>query len=227
MSINWSSSSRSASIIAHSRSRSARSSVSVSISRRNACGRSACAVHAKCRRRVRDGWPKLTDAFGHAVHGVGQRANSWVRAAGERPSKSPSPRSRAVWRRASRSRQTGRHPEPEGDGENDADQAPGQQAQTQFERQPVLSSVAIGGQRANHQHLAGLPEAVVHHVAVVVDGDVAGIQFDDLFRGQYRSREMPFDDVQLKGRTSRRSGFFASRAGMAEQFIFDQRSYRA
>ena len=30
------------------------------------------------------------------------------------------------------------HPEPQGDAENDADQAPGQQAQAQFERQALL-----------------------------------------------------------------------------------------
>ena len=143
---------------------------------------------------------QLLHALGHAVHGVGERGE-------ELAARRRRARLEVAVAEVARGLAQGfqiapdrAHPEPERDAEDDADQAPGQQAQAQIERQAVLEfRVAVGGQRADHQHLAAGAEAVVHDVAVVVDGDVAGVELGDLGGGQGAVEGDALDDAQAVG----------------------------
>ena len=168
-----------------------------------------CEAHARDRRAqfVRNGRrqfavrrEQLLDAFGHAVHGFGERCEEL----GTNPGRARfeiavtevacglAQRLEVTPHRA--------HPEPEGDREDDPDQAPGQQAQAEIEGQAFLDlGVAARGQRPDHEDLAAGAEAVVHHVAVMVDRDVAGIQLDDLSRSEYPVKGDALDDAQPIG----------------------------
>ena len=148
-------------------------------------------AHARdrCAQFVRDGAghfllrrDQALNAFGHAVERFGEQ----VKSAAAR-------RRRALFEVAvaERARRLAQrfevaphrpHPEPDGDRQAETDQAPGQQADAQFERQCARSiRIGVGREWADHQNLRRLLQAVVEDVAFGVDRQFAGIELVGLF----------------------------------------------
>ena len=152
-------------------------------------GDGRAAVRGISRRQFLLGGDRLLDAVGHAVQGI-ERGEELAAGGRARVSRWPSPRFAGGLADRFEVAPDGTDPEPQGDGENDADQAPGQEPQPQIEGMRSCSSWLRWRPAADHQHFAARPQAVVHDLAVVVDGDVAGVEPQDLGAVRMRSRVM-------------------------------------
>lgn len=172
------------------------------------------------------GSEQLLDAFGHAVHGVRQRGEELAASGGGACLEVAVAEVAGGLAQGFEVAPDRADPEPEGDAEDQAGQAPGQQTEAQFERQAILEfRIATGSQRADDQNLAAGAQTVIHDVAIVVDRNVAGVELVDLFRGQGAIQCHALDNAETIGK------FFVefldfSRPGaarLAKQFILDQR----
>ena len=91
-------------------------------------------------------------------------------------------------------------PRTTGRSENEPGQAPGQEAQPDSRGRRSFSSGLRLEASGPTTDLAARAEPVVHDVAVVIDGDVAGVELVNLVGGQAAVERDAFDDAQLIGK---------------------------